>query len=142
MTREIMNGGRADGSDGIGYLSVTVRTAGGALPVPGAAITVRAVGGDVMAVVFSDGGGITVRIALPAPPVSNSKQPDSGTPYSFYNIDTEKTGFFGVRNLRVPIYSGVTAIQPIDLIPLPENNAGNAPPEDLIEFGQDKTPDL
>lgn len=128
-----------------GFLSVSVRTAGGALPVSGAIITVRSDDGensDVIAVMYSDAGGITESYRLPAPPKSYGLSPNGGIPYKYYNIDTDKEGYYSVRNVKVPIYAQVTAIQPIDMVPVALYSDQGAFPNDLTRFDEGQTPNL
>ena len=108
-------------NDDFGYLRINVTTAGGALPVAGAMITVKSTdegGGGVIAVMYTDRAGVSERIRLPAPKKSNAFEPGGEAPYTFYNIDTDKEGYYSTYNIFVPIYAEVTAIQPINLIPL------------------------
>ena len=61
-----------------------------------------------------------------APPKENTETPDAdGKPFALYNIDTDKAGFVSVRNIGVPVYSGVTSVQPVELAPIPEGGEGN-----------------
>lgn len=128
-----------------GFLSVSVRTAGGALPVSDAIITVKSDDGensDVIAVMRSDAGGITESYRLPAPPKSYGLSPEAGIPYKYYNIDTDKEGYYSVRNIKVPIYAEVTAIQPVDMIPIALYLGSGSQPDDLTRFDESQAPDL
>ena len=59
---------------GRGYITVNVRTAGGALPVEGALVTVSSSdNGTVVAVTVTDHAGLGEIIELPTPPKSNSR---------------------------------------------------------------------
>ena len=127
-------------TENMGYLSVYVKTADGALPVEGAMVTIRSDDGensDVLAVLYTDPGGVTERFALPAPPKSFAQTPEGGTPYRFYSIDTDKTGFRRVRTVKVAIYSEVTAFQPVNLIPLALGE-----PSDSTEYFEGSAPNL
>ena len=131
--------------ESFGFLSVSVRTAGGALPVSDAIITVKSDEGensDVIAVMRSDAGGITESYRLPAPPKSYGLSPNAGIPYKYYSIDTDKEGYYSVRNVKVPIYAEVTAIQPVDMIPIALYSDQDAAPYDLTRFDEGQTPDL
>ena len=107
----------------IGYLQVAVRSAGGALPVADATVTVRATEDNPDAyfrIFTTDRSGQTERIALPAPPRALSQEPEPSqiVPYATYIIETKKDGYRTVENTFVPIYADVTSIQPVDLVPL------------------------
>ena len=115
---------------GTGYLVVNVTTASGAIPLIGATVTIRSNGeqsekGNVITTLLTDRNGNTERLALPAPSRSLSQQPENTLPFSTYNIDVildkyQKNSFFSV-----PIFDGITSIQQVDLIPLPENGREN-----------------
>ncbi|MBQ8837048.1 MAG: hypothetical protein IJ002_06040 [Clostridia bacterium] len=106
-----------------GNLVVSVSTASGAIPVEGAIVTVR--GGDmensgVITVMYTDRSGNTERITLPAPPASLSEAPGNISPYARYNLEIDKEGFNTRTFINVPIFSGTTSIQPVNLIPRTE----------------------
>ena len=104
-----------------GYLVITVRTAGGALPVENAIVTVKDGQGRILYVKFTDASGKTPRLRLASPPLENSENPNAPSPpFYTYTVDTDKEGFVSVRNSLVPIYPTVTSIQPVELIPLSE----------------------
>ncbi len=108
-----------------GYLVVNVRTARGAFPVEGAIVTVSDtdIGENNTGVISSmvtDSSGSTIKIPLSAPSLSRSLVPGDEKPYSVYNISTTAEGFYSVENINVPIFSGITSIQPVELIPVSE----------------------
>ncbi len=104
-----------------GYITVAVKTAGGALPVENAVVTVRDENDNILYAVFTDRSGKTARLTVPAPPKANSGTPNTNLPPFYkYTVDTDKQGFVSVRNLNVPVYPGINSIQPVELLPLPE----------------------
>lgn len=124
-----MNESPPEGYTESGYLIVTVYTARGAIPIGDALVTINyATPGQIApyAVLTTDKSGRTPKIALPAPPRDLSLSPSGsapGTPplpYSLYNIEVVKEGFYPVTDIGVQMFSGVTAIQSNDLIPLSE----------------------
>lgn len=128
----------------VGYLQVNVRTAQGALPVVGALVTIRAtedMENEYFRIVKTNESGETPRISLPAPPRALSEQPEPAAvkPYATYTIETKKDGFRTVENAFVPIYSGVTSIQPIDMVPLsyPQTDG-----DDTTRFDESQPPNL
>ena len=129
---------------GQGFMTVNVRTAGGALPVEGATITIKTVSGEsstVVAVMITDSAGTSDMVSLPAPPRANSQQPGTEPVCSFYTVDTDKEGFYPVINENVPVFDGITAIQQVLLVPI----AGGRPdltPYDLTRFYSGQLPDL
>lgn len=105
----------------LGYITIAVRSAGGAIPVQDAVVTVKDADGNILYVEFTDRSGSTPRLSVPAPPKENSQSPNpSSPPFYSYNIDTDKPGYRSVRNLSIPVYPGVTSIQPVELLPIPE----------------------
>ncbi len=107
-----------------GYITVAVRTAGGALPVENAIVTVKDANQNILYVTFTDRSGKTERLAVPAPPKANSSSPGAADPpFYTYNIDTDKQGFVSVRNLSIPVYPDITSIQPVELLPIAEGQS-------------------
>ncbi len=122
-----------------GYITVAVKTAGGALPVENAVVTVKDSEQTILYVEFTDKSGKTPRLAVVAPPKSNTSSPDAQTPpFYTYNIDTDKQGYVSVRNISVPVYSGVTSIQPVEMLP----NAEGQNDFSSITYNESGTPSL
>ena len=110
---------------GRGRLTVTVRSANGALPVEGALVTVTS-DGAVIGVFGSDESGNTEIIAIPTPPKSASLSPGYvGLPYSTVFIEVDKDGFYSGQYISVPVFPDVLTVQPVNLLPLPEFFAGD-----------------
>lgn len=105
-----------------GYLGVTVTTAIDAIPVESATVTVSRFenGTDVpIKILSTNSDGKTDIIILPTPPRENSLTPNpTGPSYSVYNVRVDKEGFYTQNSLNVPIFTGITSIQPMRLIPL------------------------
>ena len=115
-------------SAGTGYMIVRVTTARGAIPLEGALVYVQnflpdgTVGkGDVIAVYKTNSSGLTERFSLPAPPRSLSMTPGNGKSYSTYTLTASADGYSTRTYVNVPVFEGITAIQNVDMIPLPEN---------------------
>ncbi len=127
---------------GRGFITVSVRTAGGALPVEGALITIsNSSDGTVIAVTVSDSAGIGELIELPTPPRENSFIPGNGNVSSFYTVDTDKEGYYHVINSNIPIFDGITSIQQVLLVPIaPGDNP--LEPNDLTRFNSSELPNL
>ena len=121
-----------------GYITLAVKTAGGALPVENAVVTVKDSAGSILYVVFTDKSGRTPPLIVPAPPKANSSAPNTGEPpFYTYNIDTDKGGYVSVRNVSVPVYPGITSIQTVELLPIAEGQGGNP-----ITFNESGAPNL
>ena len=134
-----------DSSQKYGYLIVNVVTARGAIPLSGAAVTVydtSADGNPIMTVVYTDSSGKTERIALPAPARSLSTQPGNVKPFATYLIQIEKEGYYTVTNNGVPIFEGVTSIQPVEMMPLSEYDSDSIYPRIGLNINENENPQL
>lgn len=108
-------------TDGIGYLTVRVSTAGGAIPLEGASVNIR--GGDIEAsdiiyALTTNSDGLTPTVSLPTPPTANSTSPQSSEPsYAVYNVDVYADGYIPAFFNNVPVFSGINSVQPAVLVP-------------------------
>lgn len=106
-----------------GYLIVQAYTARRALPVEGAHVTVSRTlpdGSTLKEIAVTDQNGKTRSIPLPAANPELSQKPGIEHPYITYNIQITADGYIPVRDFNVPLFGGITAIQPVELIPIPE----------------------
>ena len=136
---------------GQGKLVFQITTAGGAIPLEGAEITLREsrspVGqnGDVLAVLLSGRDGKTEAIPLPAPIRGYSLEPardGAPIPYALYNADVTLDGFYSQSYIRIPVFDGITSIQRASLIPLPENGFEGGSRPDGEKFIEGESPNL
>lgn len=114
----------------VGFLLVQVFSARGVLPVEGATVTVSGTenGKPVLYhTVFTDRSGLSPLMSLPAVSAQLSMKPGAYQPYTTYTVRVQKDGFYPVENTRVPIYEGIVARQPVNLVPLPENQREGEP---------------
>ena len=132
-----------------GYLIVHVTTARGAIPIEGAQVIVRNYleppagdRGDTVATLVSGMGGNTVRLPLSAPPRISSTKPSNGKPYASYVVEVRREGYYDQIYSGVPIFDGITAIQPADLIPLPENGKPDSFTPDSTRITEGEASDL
>lgn len=142
----------AGGMTGQGKLVFQITTAGGAIPLEGAEITLRnsrsasdGNGGEVIAVLFSGGDGKSEVLTLPAPARSLSLEPakdGAPVPYALYNADVRLRGFYSQSYIRIPVFDGITSIQRASLIPLPENGLEDGVRPDGEKFYEGESPDL
>ena len=114
-------------SENIGFLQIAVKTADGALPVPDAQVSIydhsQSENGDGGGIIFSlvtDENGNTPKVALGAVNKKLSLVPGNSTPYESYTVAVSKDGFYDADFIKVPIFEGITSIQPVFLIPLLE----------------------
>ncbi|MBO5313060.1 MAG: hypothetical protein J6B29_03745 [Clostridia bacterium] len=116
-------------NDTIGFLQVNVKTANGALPVENARVSIYQYSptddggnGDLIYSLETNSQGRAPRVALPAKSRELSMSPsDNGViPYTTYNVLVSGDGFYDSSYINVPIFQNITAIQPVELIPLLE----------------------
>ena len=136
---------------GQGKLVFQITTAGGAIPLEGAEVTLREsrgptdTGGDVLAVLYSGRDGKTELLTLPAPARGYSLEPardGAPVPYALYNADVRMEGFYKQSYVRIPVFDGVTSIQRASLIPLPENGYEGGTRPDGETFVEGENPNL
>lgn len=120
-----------------GTLTVVVRTASGALPVPDAQVTIRSGEGEealFLRTVTTDESGRTPTLILEAPSREDSLSPGGAHPYAVYDIQTVKDGFYTGQNLSVPLFAGVHSVQPVELIPQPPYESDAIAPTQDTDF--------
>ena len=113
-----------DNNTSFGWIQVSARTAGNALPLEGVSVLILKDNGmdtDLITSLVTDQSGNTPKIKLPAPPRGN----DPSQSYSTYQIRAFLPGYTRMESASVPVFSGVTSIQPFELIPLPVGSDGN-----------------
>ena len=133
----------SDENDEVGFLQVRTYSARGAVPLVDAVVSV--IGHDtegretLLHMNRTDESGISPQVSLPAPDRALSLKPGDATPFLTYIVQVSAPGYATVRNEGVTIYSGVTSLQGVPMIPLPDPQAdyagavvirpGGAPPE-------------
>ena len=135
---------------GEGYLIVQVSTAGGAIPLPGAIVTVRdydpesgADVGNVISSMVTDRSGKTPVLSLPAPARALSQAPGSSIlPYALYSIDVQTDRYYENYYANVPIFDGIVAVQPAVLQALPDNEYTDNKGRNTQIFFESVNPDL
>ena len=105
-----------------GYIITEVRSRGEALPITGATVTVSGYEGGILKVLnvqLTDSSGSTEPFEIETPPLSDSLVPDPPEqPFALISIEIDKEGFLTQIFAEVPVFSGITTIQPVNLIPL------------------------
>jgi len=128
-----------------GYLVVNVSTARGAIPLRDAAVTVYydETGNTGIALVLTtDMSGKTEKAELPAPNRLESESPGTDKPYATYTVNVTKDGYYPVTNTGVPVFAGVTSIQPVEMVPLAEYNSDKVYPRFGLDVTESTSPDL
>lgn len=129
-----------------GYLIVKVSTAGGAIPVEAVNVIIQGIEDEnknILLSLVTDRNGLTPKISLPAPSKELSGAPSPiSKPYSTYNIDVYKEGFYPQHYTGVPIFDGITAIQNARIVPIAEFDAKDPfyTPQNIFE--EYENPDL
>ncbi len=128
-----------DQTQNVGYLVVNVSTARGAIPLSGASVTVmydEPENSSIFTVLTTDMSGKTGKIELPAPARALSEVPGNAKPYATYTLQIEKNGYYTVTNTNVPIFAGVTSIQPVEMLPRAEYNSDSVYPRVGLEISE------
>ncbi len=105
----------------VGYLTVRVSTAGGAIPLEAASVNIRS--GDIESTtpiysLATNSDGLTPTVSLAAPPREASQTPEDTSPaYAVYNIDVYADGYIPAFFNNVPIFTGINSVQPAVLVP-------------------------
>ena len=120
-------------------LRVAVTTALGAQPLENALVTVSTAPDEsgsrqLLYLVLTDSGGMTPPMTLSAPPRENSLSPDGGVPYALYTVEAALDGYVPLTALHIALFSGVPALLPVALTPLPEYES--TAPTELTSDGQ------
>ncbi len=114
-----------------GALTVQTLTAGGALPLVGAVVTISDAGDGNLSediILISGDGGLTARQSLPTPPKSLSQTPSVIPPYAVYDILVTHPNYYPFNAKNVPIFSGVNSFQTVKMIPLAPYDRENTVP--------------
>ena len=109
---------------GTGYLTVRASMGSEAFPLEGARVTVRGNEPNFSAVIvelMTGRDGLTPKISLATPPRILTESPQEIPPYATYNIEASLDGFYPVVAENVPVFDGITSVQPINFIPLSKN---------------------
>lgn len=108
-----------------GRLQVAVTTALGAIPLENAEVHIYGITAEdgtreTLYTLRTDSSGRTQKVLLPTVSESLSESPGNPYPYTAYTVSARKTGYYNVEKTNIPIFEGITSIQPIDMIPLAE----------------------
>lgn len=106
-----------------GSILVNVRTGDDSSAVAGALVNVTA-SDDGRRILLASGrtdvSGVSPKFSLPVPDILHSQSPSPDErPYSLFDVSVSAEGFFNVRSVNVPVFSGVTSVQNFSLIPVP-----------------------
>lgn len=129
-----------------GKLVVRVSAASGAVPVAGATVIVRSAENgspvQVIGTLKTDESGLTEPLSVATPPLSESLSPGGKQPFSEISAEISADGYLTSVNINIPIYPGITSIQPVSLIPLPDSLYGTQPSTDVVFQNDAQRPNL
>ncbi len=106
----------------IGYMILQARTAHDAVPLSGVNIRILDGLGNRVYELTTDESGESEKVPLETISGDFSRNPYySETPYISYYVMAQKPGFQSLSVADIPIYEGETAILPLTLLPMEEN---------------------
>jgi hypothetical protein len=133
-------------SQNYGRLVIRVSAASGAIPISGATVIIRSSANDapvrILAALTTDESGLTDPILILTPPRSESLAPGGKQPFAEISTEVAADGYFTSSNLNIPIYPGITSVQPVTLIPLPNSANGIQQSSDFVFRNNEQQPDL
>ena len=98
--------------------------------------------GEVLYTLITGRDGNTERISLPAPPKGDSLVSGNRQPFAIYNLEARLEGYRGQNYFALPIFEGITAVQPVDMIPLSENGKSEILRPSNDRFYESTAPEL
>ncbi len=112
---------------GSGYLIVEVTAGNNAFPIENALVIItRMINGEekILSILTTNQSGRTNITELPAP-LENGTEISDTRPYAYYNVITYVNSYYEVQNKNISIFSGITSLLPVNLIPLPAYTDNN-----------------
>ncbi len=129
-----------------GTLLVQTQSASGAIPIPGATVLVRLTRedgeSDLFRVLTTDASGLTAPIRIETPAPSESLSPGGKKPYTEISTEVTADGYYRIINTGIPIYPGITSIQPVRMVPIPIATDGTPFPPETILINESTPPNL
>ena len=111
-----------------GIMQIRTTRASEALPLEGALVKITGSGEDNTYVKYSEitnQDGLTKELKLPTPSKSLSMSPNAtAIPYSVFDVEIVKDGYYPKKIVNIPIFSGIKAVLPIEMIPLAYSENG------------------
>ena len=112
-----------------GAMQVRVFRASEALPIQNASVKITGsdeYNGDIQISLLTDNDGVTPTVNLPAPPPELSRSPGAKSqPYSTFDVEIVKAGYYPKKIISIPIFAGIKAVLPIEMIPLSYSETGD-----------------
>ena len=111
-----------------GTLQIRTYRASEALPIHNTVVKIVGSGeynSEIMISRLTDVDGLTEEIPLPTPNKSLSLSPSPpSVPYSVFDVDVVKEGYYPKKIFNVPIFAGTKAVLPIEMVPVAYDENG------------------
>ena len=122
-----------------GYITARAYMSNAQIPLENVAVTILSQDGTAIAMRLTGRSGLTEAVAIPTPDRIDSEAPENRVrPFTDLTIHAWKSGFEQVTAQNVQVFSGVTTVQDLEMVPLSElpdrwdeNVLYNTPPQNL-----------
>lgn len=122
-----------------GYIAARAYMSNAQIPLENVAVTILSQDGTAIAMRLTGRSGLTEPISIPTPDRIDSEVPETGIrPFTDLTIHAWKSGFEQITARNVQVFSGVTTVQDLEMVPLSElpdrwdeNVLYNTPPQNL-----------
>lgn len=104
-----------------GYIQIKAYTSRARIPLADVSVTLYNSDGTVLGFRLTDESGITKRLAVPVPGLSESQQPgQTAAPFTALGLYAKKTGYEQIEIQNLQIFADTVTLQELAMIPLAE----------------------
>lgn len=122
-----------------GYITARAYMSNAQIPLENVAVTILSQDGTAIAMRLTGRSGLTEPVAIPTPDRIDSEAPEMKVrPFTDLTVHAWKSGFEQVTARNVQVFSGVTTVQNLEMVPLSElpdrwdeNVLYDTPPQNL-----------
>lgn len=122
-----------------GYITARAYMSNAQIPLENVAVTILSQDGTAIAMRLTGRSGLTEPVAIPTPDRTDSEAPEAKVrPFTDLTVHAWKSGFEQVTARNVQVFSGVTTVQNLEMVPLSElpdrwdeNVLYDTPPQNL-----------
>ena len=122
-----------------GYITARAYMSNAQIPQENVAVTILSQDGTAIAMRLTGRSGLTEPVAIPTPDRIDSEAPETKVrPFTDLTVHAWKSGFEQVTARNVQVFSGVTTVQNLEMVPLSElpdrwdeNVLYDTPPQNL-----------
>lgn len=122
-----------------GYITARAYMSNAQIPLENVAVTILSQDGTAIAMRLTGRSGLTEPVAIPAPDRIDSEAPETKVQlFTDLTVHAWKSGFEQVTARNVQVFSGVTTVQNLEMVPLSElpdrwdeNVLYDTPPQNL-----------